>query len=136
MITLSNGTDTVELDADLRWTDEFDWSPVIESRDRSLTGALLVDSSELIAGRPITLAPFDADSGWMTRGQALALRQWAAEAPDAAMTLTWNGAAYAVRFRHPSAEGEQPAVGAEPVVFYADPQDEDPVLVTLRLITV
>lgn len=135
-ITLTLGDVTLQLDADLRWADEFDWSPNVQSRDRSISGALLVDSAVAVAGRPITLRPDDDNSAWMSREALLQLRQWADGDPEAQLVLTINGAAFDVQFRHPSQEGDEPAVGAEPVVFFSDPQSAHQYLVTLRFITV
>lgn len=135
-ITLTRDGVTLALDADLRWVDEFAWSPTVQSRQRSITGALLIDSGAAIGGRPITLRPDDNDSGWMSRATALQLAAWASGDPEAEMTLSINGEAHTVRFRHPSDESGEPAVSAEPMVFFSDPQPSHQYLVTLRLITV
>lgn len=61
----------------LRWTDEFAWSPVAQSTGYGLTGALLVQESAKLAGRPMTLA--GGRSGlrsyaWITRADFETLR--------------------------------------------------------------
>lgn len=54
--------DSLDLAADptlggdqLEWTDEFDWTPIAQEQERSLTGALLVQQGSKLHGRPITL---------------------------------------------------------------------------------
>lgn len=47
--------DSIELDDQFEWTDEFDWDPVAQEQERSLTGALLVQEGVKLHGRPITL---------------------------------------------------------------------------------
>lgn len=45
----------ITLPATLVWEDEFTWSPVALSTEYGLTGALIVQESTKLAGRPITL---------------------------------------------------------------------------------
>lgn len=54
--------DSVDLNADpdwggdqLEWTDEFDWTPIAQEQERSLTGALLIQQGSKLHGRPVTL---------------------------------------------------------------------------------
>ncbi len=54
--------DSVDLAADptlggeqLEWTDEWDWTPIAQEQERSLSGALLVQQGSKLYGRPITL---------------------------------------------------------------------------------
>lgn len=47
--------DSIELDDQFEWADEFDWDPVSQEQERSLTGALLVQEGVKLHGRPITL---------------------------------------------------------------------------------
>ena len=55
-ITLTRGSTTLELPPDLLWVNEFRWSEVSQSTERSVTGALLIDVAPRIGGRLITLA--------------------------------------------------------------------------------
>ena len=57
--------DTLTLPDDFLWVNEFDWSPVAQSVDRSLTGALMVFESEKAFGRSIVLG--DGDNSWLTK---------------------------------------------------------------------
>lgn len=47
--------DSIELDDQFEWADEFDWDAVAQEQERSLTGALLVQEGVKLHGRPITL---------------------------------------------------------------------------------
>ena len=49
---------TITLPDDLRWINEFEWNPVEQTTERSLTGALLVQEGQLTHGRPIVLWGF------------------------------------------------------------------------------
>lgn len=48
--------DSLELDDQFEWIDEFDWSAVAQESERSLGGQLLVQGGQKVYGRPITLA--------------------------------------------------------------------------------
>lgn len=47
--------DSVELDDQFEWVDEFDWDAVAQAQERSVTGVLLVQEGMKVHGRPITL---------------------------------------------------------------------------------
>ena len=130
MITLSDGTTTVELHRDLYWSDEDNWHPVAQSVTRTLTGALDVQVAALQAGRPITLEPEDDASAWMTSSVVSQLRNWAA-APGQQLTLTLRGVSHTVLYRH-----QDGGLEARPVVHYNDRIAEDRYLVTLRLMEI
>jgi len=132
-ITLQYGATVLPLDPDLFWVDEYQYSPVEQSVDTSLTGALIlqVDGDEDRPGRPITLKPENEFSAWMVRDDLDQLNAWGA-IPDAEFTLTLRGVARAVKFRHQ----EKPAIDATPVVQYSDTQPEDYYLVTLKFMEV
>jgi len=57
---------TIDLPKDLEWEDESIWSPVEQSLEYSLTGALLIQTGIKLHGRTITLVGKD-DMGWITR---------------------------------------------------------------------
>lgn len=132
-ITLTVGATTLSLADDLRWLDEAEWSPVEQSVERSITGALIVQATQRTAstGRPITLGPPDDSAAWMPRSTLDQLLAWAAE-PGQVLQLDLRGVAYSVMFRlH-----EPPAITATPVVWYADETADDLYLITLRLMRV
>lgn len=117
LITLSVGVTTLALDPDLQWSDEFDWSPVEQAVEYSLTGALIVDHGLRLAGRPITLDAPDDNAAWMPRATLAQLQAWEADPALASMTLNLRGTPYSVIFRrHDGAPIE-----AHPVTFVADP---------------
>ena len=62
----------IQIPRGLVWADEFAWHPVLREAEYSITGALLLDSSTRLAGRPITLQGSE-DAGWLTRTTLLAL---------------------------------------------------------------
>lgn len=133
-ITLAVGSVVLYLDPDLRWTDEFSWSRIEEAEERSVSGARIVHLGVKSGGRPITLAPPDADSAWMLRAVLTQLQAWEAQ-PDLQMTLSLRGTSYQVKFHRTNGS----PIEAEPVVFIANPapgEIGDWYLVTLRLIEV
>lgn len=130
-IILSDGTTTLELHRDLYWEDEFGWSSVEQTVERTLTGALLVSLGVRQYGRPITLRSHDDRSAWLTRADMAQLALWA-EIPGRRLTLILRGQTHSVIFRH----HEGPPFEARPVVFYSDAALGDYVLATIRFITV
>ena len=61
----------VTLPQGLVWSDEFDWTPLAQTTEYSLTGALIVEQAEKQAGRPITLVG-GIDFAWLTRNDVAA----------------------------------------------------------------
>ena len=58
--------DGIDLPVDLIWSDEAQWSPVMQNLQYSATGALYVQESEKQSGRPITLEG-KQDMCWISR---------------------------------------------------------------------
>lgn len=112
-MNLTYGATTVALPDALNWVDEFDWSPVEQTKTYTTTGALLIEEGVKQSGRPITLEGAE-DRTWCTRALVLQLRTWAAT-PGIVMTLNLRGVDYTVTFDH-----EKGALQGLPVVFYAD----------------
>lgn len=129
--TLSDGVTTVTLNPDLYWSDEYDWQPVVQSVTQTLTGAVIVQSTALQAGRKITLTPADENSAWMTKALVDQLRNWASVAGKT-LTLTLRGVSRSVIFRH----HDGGAMDATPVVFFSDADSTDWYRVTLRFMEV
>lgn len=73
----------------LLWNDEFTWSPLAQTTEYSLTGALIVEQATKQAGRPITLSG-SRRFAWITRAQAAALKTLLDT--GAPMTLTLHDA--------------------------------------------
>lgn len=115
MITLTNTATSVTLtlpDA-LNWSDEYAWSPVMQTTTKTTTGALIIEVATQQAGRPITLEGSD-DSTWCTRAMVDTLRAWATT-PGLILSLTLRGTERSVMFDH-----ERAALQGLPVIFYAD----------------
>lgn len=120
--------DTIQIPAALVWEDEFDWTPVETASEYGVTGALIVDVAERLAGRPITLAP-PAGDVWVSRAVVQQLAALAA-APGATYTLALaDGRSFTVMFR----PGETKPVEASQVQVVEDPGADHNYVVTLRL---
>lgn len=130
MITLSDGTTTLELNPDLRWSDEDNWHPVAQSVVRTLTGNLDIQVAAMQAGRPVTLEPEDDSSAWMPSSSVAQLRNWAA-VPGQQLLLTLRDVSRTVLFRH-----QDGGLETRPVVHYRDRVAEDRFLVTIRLMEI
>ena len=115
---------------DLQWVDELQWAPVVQSTERSITGAALIQNALRTGARPITLAADSDMVGWFTRSQLGGLYSLAS-LPGEVMTLTYRGVARSVIFDHANT-----AIDARPVVPFADVQPGDYYHVTLRFLTV
>ena len=126
-ISLSVGLTTVQLNPDLFWEDENNWHPVEQTSERTITGALVVQVAERVAGRPITLRPEDDSSGATELTDLEQLRNWAA-VPGQQMTLTIRGESRTVIFRH----HDGAAIEARPWVHRSDVQSGDWYLATFR----
>lgn len=131
MITLSDGTISVELHKDLLWSDEYSWTPVEQTATRGITGVNIVQVQARMGGREITLEPEDDSSAWMTRAVLNQLQAWAA-VPGKELTLVLRGAEREVIFRHHGGE----AISATPVYHYDVMDDADFYRVTLRFMEI
>jgi len=132
-ITLEKDGTVIALPPDLLWEDEFAWSQVSQSTERSVTGALLVDVGTRLDGRPITLTGTERHA-WMRRTEVQALRAWVA-LPEQVFTLSINGAVFDVLFDHGTDETSR-AFAVTGVVDYSDPQGHHFYCnVTLRFVT-
>lgn len=118
----------------LRWSDEFDWTPLTQATDYSLTGALIVEQAEKQAGRPITLTG-GKDFTWLTRAEVTSLKDLLDGGEE--MTLTLHDA----RTFTVLPAGEAPlTVTALPIVKDSGPADPSSgawyILESLKLIEV
>lgn len=129
MPSLSYNGSTVELSEHMLWSDEFAWSPVQQSTERSISGELHIDVSAAVGGRPITLES-GADFGWLTRAECQVLDGWRA-VPGAVMQLSLRGVTKSVLFDH-----ERGGLGFVPVSDFADPLPSDWCALTLKFIEV
>lgn len=123
-ITL-NGT---PLPDDLLWRDEFAWSAIAQRTEVSLGGALVIEESAQLAGRPITLEGGD-NHGWATRAQVLALRTLAENVNQVMTLLLHDARSFQVRFRRPPFDARQ-------VIDYSNPVSADVYTLKINLIEV
>jgi hypothetical protein len=118
----------------LKWSDELDWTPIVQSTQYTLTGALVVDQATRQAGRPITLVG-GRSWAWLTRTQALALQALLAAGTE--MTLTLHDTR---SFTVLPANENALTVSLVPIVLDSGPADPSEgayyVLETLKLIEV
>lgn len=126
-IQLSDQFDAIILPPDMAWTDEFEWTPVVQDANHTLTGALIVECAEKQTGRPITLQSGD-DRAWITGDKLQLLQTWAARA-GGYFGLVIRGQMRTVIFRHQDA----PALEAEPVMFHGDEPGTGEFKVTIKL---
>lgn len=129
MITLSDGTNTVELPEDLNWSDRT-WSPVAQSFTRGLTGAPIIMADAAQYGRPITLEAPER-GGWMIATAEPQILTWH-NAPGQTMTLDFHGETHTVQFRHHDGLGYE----STPVRYQINPGPDHRVIPTFRFITV
>lgn len=120
----------------LQWTDEFTWLPVAQQVDIAFNGALVIEESAQLAGRPITLQSGQSGSnywGMAKRDLVEDLRGLAAEPLADPLTLVLaDGRSFTVRFRYDNG----PALEAQPWKAYDAFVDDDYYSITLRLMQV
>lgn len=131
MITLTADAQTVTLPVDLKWTDEHEWQPVEQTVSRTLTGALIVEAAARAGGRPITLAPDDESSAWMSLADLTAIDAWAA-IPGKVLQLSMRGITWNVMFRHHDTSG----ITSKPLIHFNAPNTDDFYLTTIRLMEI
>lgn len=123
--------DDTTLPDDLLWINEFDWNPVAQTTERSLSGALLVQEGQLSHGRSIVLSG-NGEAGWVSRLTVKNLYALA-KAANKTMSLTLpDGRQFSVIFDRANGSGLE----TRQLIPFAYPDDDDLYLVTLRLITV
>jgi len=125
---MSISLDEITLHEDLIWTDEFDWSPVQQSQQYTLTGALILETGVKQAGRPITLVG-GRDAAWTGRDTVKALYAKLTATPPFILTLN-DARTFSVAFAH----GSNP-VEARPIIDYNNLDDGDVYALSIRLIT-
>ena len=120
--------DSLILDPEGRWTDEFEWAGIKARTVRTLRGKFIVSETILPSekGRPLTLT---GEDNWLSRNDLETLYSWA-QVLDKHMSLSLNdGRVYTVRFRH----WEPPVVTATMVNDTAFHSTETQYKITLKL---
>ena len=83
-LTRKDNNATLELPADMRWRDEFDWQALAQSQVQySLGGSAIIQQGTMLAGRPVTLG---GEWIWLDRATLETLAAWA-DVPELEMTL-------------------------------------------------
>lgn len=122
--------DSLELDDQFEWVDEFEWDAVAREQERSVSGALLIQEGVKLHGRPITLK---ANGGVWTTLSVVRSLEVLRDIPNKVMGLTLpDGRAFSVVFNR--VDGAPLEV--TPLERLVDPDDDHLYDVNLRLITV
>lgn len=122
--------DTIELDDDFQWTDEFTHSPVEQTQERSLTGALLIQEGVKLHGRSIELR---SNGGvWTPLSVVRQLEALAEQAGQVMELVLPDGREYSVIWNR--IDGSP--LTAEPLRRETYPTPDSLYLLTLRLLTV
>lgn len=122
--------DSVELDDQFEWVDEFEWDAVAQEQERSVSGALLIQEGVKLYGRPITLK---SNGGVWTPLSVVRSLEVLRDIPNKVMALTLpDGRAFSVIFNR--ADGA--ALEAVPIERLVNPGDDHLYDVNLRLISV
>lgn len=109
--------DTIVLDHDLDWVDEFNWHATVGSSARTIDdGVEVAQSYPLTIGRPMTLQG-EANRGWQQRSTVQSLIALA-ETVGLVFNINFKGTDYSVRFVHEAS----PAVSFAPVTAIDDPE--------------
>lgn len=125
----------IDLPADMRWADEFDWLPTASQVSVASDGAVWIEESAQRAGRPITLeSGTDGAGHWgtTTRDVVTALYALASVPRQTPLALELeDGRTFDVRFRHADR-----AIEAQPITHIAPHVGADHYHLTLRLMQV
>ena len=119
----------IELPRGMLWTDEFDWSAVQKSVERSITGVQVIDAAAKLAGRPITLEATE-NHGWIRRATLLAVQALADDPAGQYLLKLADGREFTVQFAP-----DEP-ITARPISRPELPASTHPYVATLRLLTV
>ncbi|MDO6747214.1 hypothetical protein [Gilvimarinus sp. 1_MG-2023] len=126
MISLTDGTTTIELPGDIQWVNEFDWSDIEQQQEYSIAGNLIVQQGVKLAGRPINLQ--SGQGSWVMRSVVLQLQALYNSAAN--LTLSFWGTDYTVAFKRPD------GFSAKEVTRLANPGSEHNYTINLAFIEV
>jgi len=122
--------DSIDLDDQFEWVDEFEWDAIAQEQERSITGALLVQEGVKVHGRPITL---QSNGGAWTPLSVVRQLEILRDQPGRVMPLTLpDGREFHVIFNRV----ESAPLTAKPVFRRVNPDADWLYEVDLRLITV
>lgn len=122
--------DSVALDDQFEWVDEFDWDPVAQVQERSVMGLLLVQEGVKVHGRPITL---QSNGGVWTPLSVVRQLEVLRDQPGRVMPLVLpDGREFSVIFDRTQGA----PLTAKQIHRTVNPGPDEPYDVNLRLITV
>ena len=130
--TLTSGTTVITLPDDISWTDEYGYSSIGETKETSSTGAALIELSQELTGRPITLSSGGSGDYYavITRATSELIRAVVEAIPTGPMTLLLiDGRTFTVRFRY----SDSPPYDAKPFKPIAPVADADFYTIVLKL---
>ena len=130
MITLTAGGTTLTLNPQLNWADERSHTDVVQSVAWSLTGRPIIEVAQRHTGRPITLQGSETRA-WVPRTVVDQLQAWR-DTPGLQLALSLRGRTFTVAFRHQ----DDPALEAAPIFEVFDPAEDDPFVITLKLMVI
>lgn len=119
----------IDLPSGMVWVDEFGWSAVQKSVERSISGAQVIDTARKEQGRPITLQGVPTQ-GWIRRATLLAVQALANDPAGEYLLVLADGREFTVQF------SPDTPIEAQPISRPELPQGTHPYVATLRLITV
>lgn len=123
--------DAISLPVDLIWSDEYDWSHVVQNVKKSITGSLVIQEASQAKGRLITLTG-GLDSAWITKTTADLIKA-KVDTPDLVMSLDFHGTVYDVMFAR---SGNNSPFQSKQIYELADPDAEHIYGFTLKLMEV
>ena len=124
--------DAITLPEDLVWSNEYNWSPVVQDARKSITGALIVQEAIQQKGRSIILRGGD-NSAWIDRTTLDAL-QVKSNTVNLEMVLTHNGATYNVMFDRSS--NSDTGIEVKEIYPVANPTSDHVYQITLKFIEI
>ncbi len=116
---------------DLLWLNEFEWNPVEQTTEQSLTGALLVQKGQLMHCRPIILSG-NGKAGWVSRLTVKSLFALFKAANKTIMLTLPDSRQFWVIFDRSNGA----LIEAQEVLPFTYPEDSDRYFITLRFQTV
>lgn len=123
--------ETVSLEDGFLWSDEFDWKPIEQKLERSITGAAIIQEGRKQSGRPITLNPADDGMGWIKLRDLRKVQAWSVLHEQFTLEFEWphDMRQFEVIFNH-----EAGALEAKPVKGIPAISLDDYLNVTLRFL--
>jgi len=117
--------DTMDLNSDFVWLDEFSWNNVKSNIKYTLGGTPVITESTVSSGRPMTIG---GDNAWLTRANLDILYTWSNQLGKQMILTLADGIEYSVIFRH----YEPPVIEAASPIGYSKPEDDFLYTATLK----